>query len=120
MKGTTITAMVLAAAAASAATIVALKKAHDRKRLEAELHDDWGYDAEDEFEAADADETDDEANTATEDTKDTEDANSVAAKTECCKDGVCSLDLGDDDAAADQPVQLHMPDEAITDKKEKA
>lgn len=43
MKGSTITAMVLAAAAVSAATIVALKKAHDKKRMEFDLEDECGY-----------------------------------------------------------------------------
>ena len=89
MKGTIIAAMVAAAAAASAATIYALKKAHD-KRLEAACNCDdlpeGGCTNEDECSCCDEPEN---------------------------EDGVCSIDSEDDEA--DQPTTVHMPEEEPAD-----
>ena len=85
MKGTIIAAMVAAAAAASAATIYALKKAHD-KRLEAACNCD--------------------------DLPEGGCTNAEAAGC-CCADGVCSIDSENDEA--DQPTTVHMPEEEPAD-----
>ncbi len=96
MRAVTVTAMILAAAAASAATIVALKKAYDKRRLDDEL-EDWDYPV-----CEDSDENDDEDKSP----QTTDDA--------CCKDGVCSLNLDDADEetdSIDEPVSLDLSDE---------
>lgn len=104
MKGTIIAAMVAAAAAASAATIYALKKAHD-KRLEAACNCDdlpeGGCTNEDECSCCDEPENE-------EDTENTAEAAGC-----CCADGVCSIDSEDDEA--DQPTTVHMPEEEPAD-----
>ena len=104
MKGTIIAAMVAAAAAASAATIYALKKAHD-KRLEAACNCDdlpeGGCTNDDECSCCDEPEN-------KEDTENTAEAAGC-----CCADGICSIDSEDD--TADQPAQVHMPTEESTE-----
>ena len=101
MKGTIIAAMV---AAASAATIYALKKAHD-KRLEAACNCDdlpeGGCTNDDECSCCDEPENE-------EDTENTAEAAGC-----CCADGVCSIDSEDDEA--DQPTTVHMPEEEPAD-----
>ena len=103
MKGTIIAAMVAAAAAASAATIYALKKAHD-KRLEAACNCDdlpeGGCTNDDECSCCDEPENEDTESTA-------------EAAGCCCADGVCSIDSEDDEA--DQPTTVHMPEEEPAD-----
>ena len=104
MKGTIIAAMVAAAAAASAATIYALKKAHD-KRLEAACNCDdlpeGGCTNDDECSCCDEPEN-------KEDTENTAEAAGC-----CCADGICSIDSEDDEA--DQPTTVHMPEEEPAD-----
>ena len=104
MKGTIIAAMVAAAAAASAATIYALKKAHD-KRLEAACNCDdlpeGGCTNDDECSCCDEPENE-------EDTENTAEAAGC-----CCADGVCSIDSEDD--TVDQPTTVHMPEEEPAD-----
>lgn len=103
MKGTIIAAMVAAAAAASAATIYALKKAHD-KRLEAACNCDdlpeGGCTNDDECSCCDEPENE-------------EDTENTAEAAGCCADGVCSIDSEDDEA--DQPTTVHMPEEEPAD-----
>ena len=112
MKGSTIAAMVLAAAAASAATIFALKKAHDKK-LEKACNCDDLPEGGCCFDDADEDDCD------CIHLNDNEEADSSddAPEQGCCVNGVCSLDDSADDAA-DQPMQIQMPenlDEADAD-----
>lgn len=122
MKGSTIAAMVLAAAAASAATIFALKKAHDKKLENACNCDDLP-----EGGCCCMDDETDEACCCTADDAETcccEADETAEEKAEdcCCADGVCSFGE-DDDVAVDQPAQIHMPenlDEDDADSTEKA
>ena len=94
MKGTIIAAMVAAAAAASAATIYALKKAHD-KRLEAACNCDdlpeGGCTNDDECSCCDEPENE-------------EDTENTAEAAGCCEND-----------EADQPTTVHMPEEEPAD-----
>lgn len=101
MKGSTIAAMIMAAAAASAATVFALKKAHDKKLENACNCDDLPEGG------CCFDETDDDVCDCT-DTDETTDEAPEASESTCCANGVCSLDTDDD--TADQPVQIQMPE----------
>ena len=104
MKGTIIAAMVAAAAAASAATIYALKKAHD-KRLEAACNCD---------DLPEGGCTNDDGCSCCDEPENEEDTeNTAEAAGCCCADGVCSIDSEDDEA--DQPAQVHMPTEESTE-----
>lgn len=131
MKGSTIAAMVMAAAAASAATIFALKKAHDKKLENACNCDDLPQggcrstkdNAEESCFCEDSAEetccTKDDAEVCCCEADDTAEEKS---EDRCCADGVCSFG-GDDDTAVDQPAQIHMPenlDEDDADSTEKA
>lgn len=132
MKGSTIAAMVMAAAAASAATIFALKKAHDKKLENACNCDDLPEGGcrcteESEEETCFCEDSAGDACCCTEDEADTcccetDETTEEKAEDGCCADGVCSFG-GDDAAAVDQPAQIHMPedlDEADEDLTEKA
>ncbi|MGN1403831.1 MAG: hypothetical protein ACI4XB_05875 [Ruminococcus sp.] len=131
MKGSTIAAMVMAAAAASAATIFALKKAHDKKLESACNCDDLpegGCRSTEEGaeENCFCEDSAEEACCCTEDDAESccceaDDTAEEKKQESCCADGVCSFG-GDDDAAVDQPAQIHMPEDldAAADDDENA
>lgn len=119
MKGSTIAAMVMAAAAASAATIFALKKAHDKKLENACNCDDLPEGGccctEDDTENAYCC-TESDAET---DCCDADETTMKSTEDNCCSGGVCSFDADDDDAV-DQPSKIQMPENLNKDETDSA
>lgn len=113
MKGSTIAAMVISAVAASAATIFALKRAHD-KRLEAACNCD---DLPESTRDLEADDYDDEMYDDFEDEYDDAPASSDAPAMHCA-DGVCTLAPETDESTDADTPDIPMPESLNEDTDE--